>query len=73
VTVGYGDITAISSGEKIICVFLMITGVVAFSYATGVLSSLISNYDSAEAMLSVKMRTLEEIQKEYNLTPKLYN
>ena len=51
----------------------MITGVVAFSYATGVLSSLISNYDSAEAMLSVKMRTLEEIQKEYNLTPKLYN
>ncbi len=41
VTVGYGDITAVSSGEKIVCVFLMITGVIAFSFATGSLSSII--------------------------------
>ena len=30
VTVGYGDITAINSAEKLICCVLMITGVVAF-------------------------------------------
>ncbi len=41
VTVGYGDITAISSGEKIVAVILMITGVIAFSFATGALSSII--------------------------------
>lgn len=41
VTVGYGDITAVSVGEKIMCVFLMITGVIAFSFATGALSSII--------------------------------
>jgi Ion channel len=42
-TVGYGDITANSSLEKIICIFLMLIGVVAFSFATGAISSIISN------------------------------
>lgn len=45
VTVGYGDITAINAGEKILACFLMIFGVVAFSFATGALSSIISNID----------------------------
>ena len=58
VTVGYGDITAISSGEKIVAVFLMITGVIAFSFATGALSSIIANIDQSEAMLKEKMATL---------------
>jgi hypothetical protein len=43
VTVGYGDITAISVIEKIVAVFLMITGVIAFSFATGTLASIIQN------------------------------
>jgi hypothetical protein len=42
-TVGYGDITAISVIEKIVAVFLMITGVIAFSFATGTLASIIQN------------------------------
>ena len=41
VTVGYGDITAVSIIEKIVAVFLMITGVIAFSFATGTLASII--------------------------------
>jgi voltage-gated potassium channel Kch len=61
VTVGYGDITAISATEKIVCVFLMITGVIAFSFATGALSSIIANVDASEAMLKEKMSTLQEI------------
>jgi hypothetical protein len=43
VTVGYGDITAISTGEKLMAIVLMITGVIAFSFATGALSSIISS------------------------------
>ena len=43
VTVGYGDITAISVIEKIVAVLLMITGVIAFSFATGTLASIIQN------------------------------
>lgn len=61
VTVGYGDITAQSAGEKIVAVILMITGVVAFSFATGALSSIISSYDSTEAKLKEKIQTLNEI------------
>jgi hyperpolarization activated cyclic nucleotide-gated potassium channel 2 len=58
VTVGYGDITAISSTEKIVAVFLMIIGVIAFSFATGALSSIIANIDQSEAVLKEKMATL---------------
>ena len=58
VTVGYGDITAISSTEKIVAVFLMIIGVIAFSFATGALSSIIANLDQSEAILKEKMATL---------------
>ena len=61
VTVGYGDITAISSGEKLIAVFLMLIGVIAFSYATGALSNIIANSDSTEAKLKEKMTTLNEL------------
>lgn len=43
VTVGYGDITPISMGEKIICIILMIMGVVSFSFTTGSLASIIQN------------------------------
>lgn len=61
VTVGYGDITAISVIEKIVAVFLMITGVIAFSFATGTLASIIQNQDSNEAKLKEKMAILSEI------------
>jgi hyperpolarization activated cyclic nucleotide-gated potassium channel 1 len=47
VTVGYGDIHAYSTGEKVMSIFLMIIGVIAFSFATGSLSSIISNYDAS--------------------------
>ena len=57
-TVGYGDITAISSMEKILCILLMLFGVIEFSYFTGVISSIIANSDSAEAVLREKMETL---------------
>ena len=47
VTVGFGDIHAYSVGEKVLCILLMLIGVISFSFATGALSSIISNYDSS--------------------------
>jgi hypothetical protein len=44
-TIGYGDIHGISSIEKIANIIIMVFGVISFSYATGSLSSIISNYD----------------------------
>ena len=72
-TVGYGDITAQSLIEKIVCIVVMSIGVVAFSFATGSISSIISNSDSKAAMLKEKMKTLDQIQSEYDIDRELYN
>ena len=40
-TVGYGDISATNTAERIAASIIMIIGVVAFSYSTGMLSSII--------------------------------
>jgi hypothetical protein len=72
VTVGYGDITPKNSGERIICVLLMLIGVISFSIGTGILSSIIANYDTALAKLEEKMSTLQEMRTEYQLGTDLY-
>jgi len=46
VTVGYGDISAYSSPEKLFSIALMLLGVVSFSLTTGTIASIISSYDS---------------------------
>ena len=51
----------------------MIIGVISFSFATGALSSIISNYDTSEAKLKEKISTLNAIQKEYKIDYDLYN
>ncbi len=47
VTVGYGDISPANTLERSYVVFLMLIGVVSFSFTTGALSSIISSYDSS--------------------------
>lgn len=44
-TVGYGDLVPGTSGERVFCVILMFVGVSAFTFVSGALSSIISNYD----------------------------
>jgi Ion channel len=73
VTVGYGDITAVSMPEKLMCIFLMILGVVSFSIMTGALSSIIASYDSREALLKEKISTLNQISHEYKIDIDLFN
>ena len=51
VTVGYGDFAAISVVEKVVCICLMLLGVVSFSYTTGALASILSSYDTHEALM----------------------
>ncbi|TNV85840.1 hypothetical protein FGO68_gene9701 [Halteria grandinella] len=73
VTVGYGDITAQSVPEKLMCIVMMMLGVVAFSITTGALSSIISSYDSQEAQLKEKISTLNQIASEYEIDLELFN
>ena len=46
-TVGYGDISGTNNIERIFCMLIMVNGVVAFSFVTGSLSSIINNVDSS--------------------------
>ena len=40
-TVGYGDISASTFLEKVVCIFIMMIGVMAFSFASGALANYI--------------------------------
>jgi hypothetical protein len=73
VTVGYGDIAAHNSHEKWFCIFLMLIGVMSFSFTTGALSSVIATIDSKESQLKEKMSILTDIQKEYKIEMDLFN
>ena len=46
-TVGYGDISAHTTLERIFAIVIMITGVLAFNLISGALGALITNYDSS--------------------------
>ena len=48
-TVGYGDISATNSTERVFCIFIQLLGVIGFSFATGTLSSIIQNYDALDS------------------------
>ena len=69
---GFGDITAESNLEKILLTFLMISGAISFSFATGSLSSILANLDSANAAMKEKVEILEKIREKYEINPLLY-
>mmetsp|Transcript_36559 Transcript_36559/g.56119 ORF Transcript_36559/g.56119 Transcript_36559/m.56119 type:complete len:101 (-) Transcript_36559:2042-2344(-) len=72
-TVGYGDISGNTPLEKIFCIFIMIIGVVAFSFASGSLASILQNYDSTNAKYEEKLQMLNNVYKKYNLPNDLYS
>ena len=65
-TVGYGDLSATSPTERIFGIVLMLLGVIGFSFATGVLSSIISNYDNEDARYTAQLAILERLHKTYH-------
>ena len=60
-TVGYGDMSGQNNLERIVSIFIMIVGVISFSFATGSLSSIMSSYDAANAKLSERIEVLNRI------------
>jgi voltage-gated potassium channel Kch len=71
-TVGFGDISAGTEWEKLFAVIVMLAGVIGFSFATGSLSSIMNNLDSANAKLKEKLNTLESIKRDYSIGQGLY-
>jgi len=50
-TVGYGDMSASTTIERFFCIVLMVIGVVCFTFISGSLSSVLSNFDQTNANL----------------------
>jgi hypothetical protein len=48
-TVGYGDISGKNNMERAYCSIVMMVGVVAYSFATGSVTSILANYDNTNA------------------------
>jgi len=61
VTVGYGDIHSYNEYEDVVCIIMMLLGVISFSFATGSIASIITSYDSKEALLKEKIAVLNDI------------
>jgi CRP-like cAMP-binding protein len=72
-TVGFGDISGGTNSERIFCAFLMIFGVLAFSFTTSSLSTLITNMDSRNAKLKTRLAQLNSLNSKYNLNLRLYH
>ena len=72
-TVGFGDISGGTNSEKIICAALMVIGVMAFSFASGTLSSILMNLDSSSAKLKHKLGLLHDLKDEYSIPQMLYD
>ena len=70
-TVGYGDISANTSLERIIAVLWMMFGVCFFSFTIGSLTSMITNIDTKETVLTNKLAIIDEFARESKLDKKL--
>ena len=71
-TVGYGDISGSTTTERIFCIMLMLTGVIAFNLISGALGALLTNYDSSQAALQEKLLFLNNMRTKYKITNELY-
>jgi ribosomal protein S13 len=71
-TVGYGDISANNDIERLIAIFLMICGVLFFSYSSGTITTIISESTKSQNLKQDQINILNNILKTYNLQSDLY-
>ena len=62
-TVGYGDLSASTTVERFFCIVTMLAGVTAFTFISGALSSILSNYDNQQAQLQEKLLYLGKLKQ----------
>jgi len=67
-TVGYGDLSASTTIERIFCIIIMLAGVTAFTFISGALSSILSNYDAQTAVLQEKLLYLGKLRTQHNIS-----
>lgn len=71
-TVGYGDISAVSSLEKIYTILIISVGVVMYSFFIGTLSVIISAINEEQNELNEKLGYVNQIQRVFDISDNLY-
>jgi Ion channel len=71
-TVGYGDVNPTNSEERIFVIFLMLSGVVAFSFVSGSISSLMLSIDDMASSESSKLARLRHLKQNFNFHEDLF-
>ena len=61
-TVGFGDISGSTTAERIFCIILMLIGVFSFTFVSGALASILSNFDASQAALNEKLMFLQKLR-----------
>ena len=61
-TVGYGDLSPSTTVERFFGIVTMLAGVTAFTFISGALSSILSNYDNQQALLQEKLLYLGKLK-----------
>jgi len=72
-TVGYGDMSANTTVERIFCIVLMVLGVIVFTFISGALSSVLSNFDSSTAAAAEQQLYVNKLKIAYSIDDTLYN
>jgi hyperpolarization activated cyclic nucleotide-gated potassium channel 2 len=72
-TVGYGDVSAGTTIERVYNLFIMSFGVFMYSFAIGSLSSIVSTLDAKTAEMNQKLQTLYSIKQEFKLDGDIYD
>ena len=72
-TVGYGDLSASTLIERIFCILIMLAGVTSFTFISGSLSSVLSNYDSSQATLQQQLLYLNKLSMTHPISDHLIN
>ena len=70
---GYGDVVAGTTAERIYSLILMSFGAVFYSFIIGSLSSLVASLDAKHAEMNQKVQILQSMKKEFKLPDGLYD
>ncbi|CAG9315686.1 unnamed protein product [Blepharisma stoltei] len=66
--IGYGDITAVTDLEMILCIFWMLSALYFVSFTVGSLSSMLNGLSTKENVLTNKLAAIDEFATESKLT-----
>jgi len=71
-TVGYGDVSAFTTSEKLYNLIIMSFGVIMYSFAIGSLTTIVTNLDAKTAEVNQKLQILSSLRTEFKIENEIY-